>query len=227
MSMYLKESRSKARLTQKQLADALGLDSEQNISKWERGEMPVAWHHFDRLISVLRLERAHFMKIVKTELPEAYASYQRYAPDATAEVMPEPRIRSRAERTVRVVPVINQASCGKWRDFSDLDYPAGHAEQELAASTHDSQAFFVIASGDSMIGSKIEEGDLLLIEPSRSVEDGHIVLAKNHEGCTVKKFFQHGDHIELRPMNEAHKSIFVKNDPSLRVYRISQIVKRI
>ena len=130
-------------------------------------------------------------------------------------------------RIPHLIPVINQAACGKWRDFSDLDYPAGHADEQIANATHDPHAFFVVASGDSMTGSDINDGDLLLVEPGRSVQDGSIVLAKNHEGCTVKKFFRHGDHVELRPMNDKHKSIFVKDDPSLRVYRISQIVKRV
>lgn len=136
-------------------------------------------------------------------------------------------IKAPLSRLPRLVPVINLAACGKWRDFSDLDYPSGHSDEQVAASTHDPHAFFIIASGDSMTGSDIKEGDLLLVEPERAVQDGSIVLAKKHEGCTVKKFFRHGDHIELRPMNEAHKSIFVKDDPSFQVYRISQIVKRV
>jgi SOS-response transcriptional repressor LexA len=136
-------------------------------------------------------------------------------------------VKPEVSRSPHVVPVINQAACGKWRDFSDLEYPAGHADHYETATTHDAQAFYVIAAGDSMIGSDISDGDLLLVEPHRTVQDGSIVLARNHDGCTVKKFFRHGDHIELRPMNEAHKSIFVKDDPSLHVYRISQIIKRV
>lgn len=135
--------------------------------------------------------------------------------------------KAQQSRQTHLIPVINQAACGKWRDFSDLEYPAGHADEQIAASTNDPYAFFVVASGDSMTGSDIKEGDLLLVEPERAVQDGSIVLAKNHEGCTVKKFFRHGDHVELRPMSDSHKSIFVKDDPTLHVYRISQIVKRV
>lgn len=134
---------------------------------------------------------------------------------------------AKAQQSRHLIPVINEAACGKWRDFSDLEYPAGHADEQHASSTHDPHAFFVVASGDSMTGSDIRDGDLLLVEPGRAVQEGSIVLAKNHEGCTVKKFFRHGDHIELRPMNDAHKSIFVKDDPSLHVYRISEIIRRV
>ena len=128
---------------------------------------------------------------------------------------------------MRLVPVLNRAACGKWRDFSDLDHSLGHADRHEAASTNDPHAFFVVAAGDSMSGSKIDEGDLLLVEPGARVLDGHIVLARNHAGCTVKKFYRHADRVELRPMNESHKSLFVEEDPSLVVYRITQIVKKV
>lgn len=128
----------------------------------------------------------------------------------------------------RLVPVINHSACGKWRDFTDLDFPAGHSDRQEFAPTNDQHAFYVIAAGDSMIGGKIEDGDLLLVEPSKRVDDGDIVLAKvADKGCTIKKFFRHDGHVELRPMNEQHKSLIVKNDPSLRVYRVTRIVKQV
>lgn len=226
LAEMLRQARAQRGLTQKALATKLGLESDVTVSKWERSEIPIAWHHFDRLIDALHLDRKAFLDLVQREIPDAYALYQRYTPHQ-AEASPTHHRTIRADRAPRLIPVINQAACGKWRDFTDLDFPSGQSDRQEAATTADPHAFYIIASGDSMIGSKIEDGDLLLVEPGIPVEDGHIVLAKNHEGCTVKKFFRHAGHIELRPMNEAHKSIFVKDDSSLRIYRISQIVKRI
>lgn len=125
-----------------------------------------------------------------------------------------------------LAPVISRASCGKWRDFADLSYPGGHADYAMPAPTSDEQAFYVIAAGDSMTGEDIREGDLLLVEPSKEVRDGQIVLAHTEAGCTVKKFFRHKEHIELRPVNPDHKSLFVEDDKTLQCYRITGVFRR-
>lgn len=125
-----------------------------------------------------------------------------------------------------MAPVISRASCGKWRDFTDLSFPGGHADYSMPAATSDEQAFYVIATGDSMTGEDIRDGDLLLVEPSKEVRDGQIVLAHTDEGCTVKKFFRHKEHIELRPMSPDHKSLFVKDDKTLRCYRITGVFRK-
>ncbi len=120
-----------------------------------------------------------------------------------------------------LVPVMNHVACGKWRDFTDLKFPAGHADDHKHASTRDPQTFFVIAHGDSMVGSSIHDGNLLLVEPSKPIQNNHIVLTHIDEGCTVKKVFRHGDMVELRPTNDSHKSLFVKDDQSLSSGRSS------
>lgn len=129
-------------------------------------------------------------------------------------------------RGFMLAPVISRASCGKWRDFADLSYPGGHADYSMPAATSDEQAFYVIATGDSMTGEDIRDGDLLLVEPSQEVRDGQIVLAHTEEGCTVKKFFRHKEHIELRPVNPDHKSLFVKEDKTLLCYRITGVFRK-
>lgn len=79
-----------------------------------------------------------------------------------------------------------------------------------------------------MAGFGINEGDLLLVEPNRRVENGNIVLALNHEGVTVKKFFKKDGVIELWPGNENYPSIIIKKgDESFRVYRIGEIKRKI
>lgn len=187
--------------TQQELAREIGV-SQGTISNASTGIVP-------RKLEVLQ-KFADYFHVSIEELRGGTASARKVSPPG-----------------FREVPVINRAACGRWRDFSDLDYPASHAERHELAPSTDPAAFYVIASGDSMIGAKIEEGDLLLVEPNKEVRDGQIVLARADHGCTVKKFFRHDGYIELRPMNESHKSLIVKNDSSLRIYRITRVVKSV
>ena len=46
------------------------------------------------------------------------------------------------------------------------------------------------------------DGDLAICQPRQYAENGEIVVALVHnEEATVKRFFLHSDHIELRPEN--------------------------
>ncbi len=64
--------------------------------------------------------------------------------------------------------------------------------------------FALRVKGDSMKDAGILEGDLVLCEPRQYAENGEIVVALiGQEEATVKRFFLHPDHIELRPENAA------------------------
>lgn len=60
--------------------------------------------------------------------------------------------------------------------------------------------------GDSMQDAGIHDGDLAICEPRQYAVDREIVVALiNGEEATVKRFFLHPDHIELRPENPRYK----------------------
>jgi len=65
--------------------------------------------------------------------------------------------------------------------------------------------FALRVKGDSMRDAGILDGDLVICEPRQYARNGEIVVALiNREDATVKRFFLHGDHIELRPENSAY-----------------------
>lgn len=65
--------------------------------------------------------------------------------------------------------------------------------------------FALHVQGGSMQGAGILDGDLAICEPRQYAENGEIVAALIHgEEATVKRFFLHADHIELRPENPAY-----------------------
>ena len=61
--------------------------------------------------------------------------------------------------------------------------------------------------GESMKDVGILEGDLVVVRPQETAEDGDIVVALVGEEATVKRFFQEADHIRLQPENAAMEPI--------------------
>jgi len=68
--------------------------------------------------------------------------------------------------------------------------------------------FALRVSGQSMVDEGIRDGDVLIVQPAATAEQGQTVVALVHQEATVKKFFRHGDTIELRPANAGMRPIF-------------------
>jgi repressor LexA len=73
----------------------------------------------------------------------------------------------------------------------------------LDGAIYRSQNIFALrVKGDSMKDAGILSGDLAICEPRQYAQNSEIVVALiNNEEATVKRFFLHADHIELRPEN--------------------------
>jgi repressor LexA len=69
--------------------------------------------------------------------------------------------------------------------------------------------FFLKVKGDSMIGKRICEGDLVLVRKQPALEDGQIGVFITEEGATIKTFHRQGNLALLTPANSAYKPIVV------------------
>jgi len=70
-------------------------------------------------------------------------------------------------------------------------------------------AFFLRVTGDSMVNAAILDGDLALVRPQASAENGDIVVAMVGDEATLKRFYRERDHIRLQPENPAMDPIIV------------------
>ncbi len=73
-------------------------------------------------------------------------------------------------------------------------------------------AFLLRVKGDSMIEAHILAGDLAVIRPQATAENGEIVVALIDGEATLKRFFHEGDRIRLQPENSSMEPIFVAAD---------------
>lgn len=82
--------------------------------------------------------------------------------------------------------------------------------QKVSGEVKINQEVFVIqVSGDSMINAGINSGDFLLAQPSSQFINGDIVLAKNKDGTTIKRFISQDrpPYLYLKPENPKYDII--------------------
>ncbi|MEW6031432.1 MAG: transcriptional repressor LexA [Bacillota bacterium] len=71
--------------------------------------------------------------------------------------------------------------------------------------------FLLSVRGDSMIGAGIHDGDLLIVRPQPSADDGDIVVALLEDEATVKRFYRDKRGIRLQPENPALEPIVTRD----------------
>lgn len=119
-----------------------------------------------------------------------------------------------------------------YSDLVQCGFPspaADYVEQRIDLNDllirHPSATYFVKAAGDSMIEAGISDGDLLVVDSSRTPEHGDIVIAAVHGEFTVKRL-QLRPRVQLNPMNSAYSPIIVGSEDSLDVFGVvTYIVK--
>lgn len=80
--------------------------------------------------------------------------------------------------------------------------------------------FFFRASGESMRGESINNGDLLVVDRSITPKHGHIVVATVDGEFTVKKLYRRKGVVELRPANPDFEPICPKDGEELIVWGV-------
>ena len=71
----------------------------------------------------------------------------------------------------------------------------------------DPACFALRVRGDSMIGAAILDGDMVVVRPQQSADDGQIVVARIGDEATVKRLSRKNGQIWLMPENEAYDPI--------------------
>jgi repressor LexA len=105
----------------------------------------------------------------------------------------------------REVPIVGKVAAGlplyaqqEWDGFVIVDGDIYRGDN----------LFALRVEGDSMKDAGILPKDLVICEPRQYAENGEIVVALiEHEEATIKRFFLHPDHIELRPENPAYSPL--------------------
>ena len=80
--------------------------------------------------------------------------------------------------------------------------------------------FFVKASGDSIIGAGIHDGDMLIVDRSITASDGRIVTAVLNSELTVKRFKLLGRIAQLHSENSKYSPITLREGDSVSIWGV-------
>ena len=97
--------------------------------------------------------------------------------------------------TANAVPVVNRVSAGYPKDFTDLSYHKGVADDYVSCpDLHDRDAFAARVHGDSMT-PKYQEGNIVIFSPSLPPRDGDDCFVRFQDGHTTfeRVFFETGE----------------------------------
>lgn len=100
-------------------------------------------------------------------------------------------------------PVIGEIACGEPIVMNE------EHEVYVDASARIKADAILVASGDSMIGARIYDGDIVFIKFQPEVENGEIAAVAINDEATLKRFYKFGDSIVLRAENPNHKDIII------------------
>ena len=179
MNDYLARRRKELGLTQKEVADAVGV-SEATVSRWESGE--IANMRRDRIASLAKVLRSSAGFIMTGEKDEGTVPTG-FSP------LPD----------MDTLPRVGRIACGEpiLAEQNIEDYDSVPSSWRAT--------FTLICVGDSM-APRILDGDLVAIRQQKEVENGEIAAVRIGDEATLKRVYFHDDYIELRPENPAYSS---------------------
>lgn len=117
--------------------------------------------------------------------------------------------------STRNIPLVGTIACGE-PIYAEEDYSA-----VLAVGADVDCDFALRCSGDSMIGARIFDGDIVFIKKQPIVLDGEIAAVMLDDDATLKRVYHLADgRIELRAENPMYKSIIVGGEDETRDFHI-------
>ena len=209
----LKARRKELKMTQKDIADQLGI-SYQAYSAWERGVKEPSKEKVNRLEQILRVPKGYFTEI------EIVRLYNTLSNKGKNQVVEYARDLVQKEKTRQVMSVseklyeyhvYEKMSAGIGASvYDNRNYDTVYFNEELA---HD---FASWVSGDSM-EPKYQNGSIALIRETGFDYDGAVYAVVCNNQTYIKRVFREEDGLRLVSINPKYEDIFISYDEDPRV----------
>ncbi|MEB3103043.1 LexA family protein [Ferviditalea candida] len=103
------------------------------------------------------------------------------------------------------LPVVGRISCGDGTlAYEDIERYEPTPKEWIGSGEH----FYLHAKGDSMVGARIYDGDLLLIRKQPEVENGEIAAVLIGDEAVLKRVYRNVETLVLQSENAAYPPIF-------------------
>ncbi len=212
----LKARRKELKLTQKEIAEELGI-SFQAYSAWERGIKEPSKEKVAQLEKILKVAKGYFTQI---EIVRLYNSLSNQGKD---QVVLYARNLAQEEQTQKVATmperlyeyrVYERMSAGIGASvYDDQNFDTVYFNEELA---HD---FASWVSGDSM-EPKYQNGSVALIRETGFDYDGAVYAVVCNNQTYIKRVYREEDGLRLVSINPKYKDIFISYEEDPRIVGI-------
>lgn len=182
----LRELRKKAGLTLEALAERLGT-SKQTIHRYENGTIANIPHEkIEKLAEALGVSPSEIMG-----WEESLSQYENLLP-----------IKKRN------LPLVGTIACG------EPIYASEEYGSFVTINSDVDASFCLRAKGDSMVGARIYDGDLVFIRAQDSVDNGEIAAIIINDEATLKRVYYYPDEskIVLSPENPRYAPLVYMNE---------------
>ena len=212
----LKSRRKELKLTQKEIAEQLGI-SFQAYSAWERGIKEPSKEKVTQLEKILKVAKGYFTQI---EIVRLYHSLSKQGKE---KVVLYARNLSQEEQAQKVTAmperlyeyrVYERMSAGIGASvYDDQNFDTVYFNEELA---HD---FASWVSGDSM-EPKYQNGSVALIRETGFDYDGAVYAVVCNNQTYIKRVYREEDGLRLVSINPKYKDIFISYEEDPRIVGI-------
>ncbi len=212
----LKARRKELKLTQKEIAEQLGV-SFQAYSAWERGIKEPSKEKVSQLENILKVAKGYFTQI---EIVRLYHSLSKqgkekvvlYARNLSQEEQAQ-KVASMPERLYEY-RVYERMSAGIGASvYDDQNFDTVYFNEELA---HD---FASWVSGDSM-EPKYQNGSVALIRETGFDYDGAVYAVVCNNQTYIKRVYREENGLRLVSINPKYKDIFISYEEDPRIVGI-------
>ena len=209
----LKARRKELKMTQKDIADQLGI-SYQAYSAWERGVKEPSKEKVNRLEQLLKVPKGYFTEI------EIVRLYNTLSNKGKNQVVDYARDLVQKEKTQQVISVsenlyeyhvYEKMSAGIGASvYDDRNYDTVYFNEELA---HD---FASWVSGDSM-EPKYQNGSVALIRETGFDYDGAVYAVVCNNQTYIKRVYREEEGLRLVSINSRYDDVLISYDEDPRV----------
>ena len=125
-----------------------------------------------------------------------------------------PRLTRKGWEVVGQMPLLGRIAAGRGLEAVVGGEEAYSLAAELLAPRSGRRRYLLRVVGQSMVGARIEDGDLLVVEEDEDPPGGAVVVAllNGGEEVTVKRLYREGVMVRLEPQNGEHEEIVVPAD---------------
>lgn len=186
----IKQRRLSLGMTQEELAFKMGYKSKSTINKIELGINDIPQSKIVQFAKVLQTSIAFLMGWEDDTSPPI--------PKA-ANIEPLPRFKK--------IPLVGTIACG------EPILAEQNIEDYVLCPANINADFSLRCKGDSMIGARIHDGDIVYIRQQPDVENGEIAAVMIEDEATLKRVYKKGSSVILQPENPAYEPlVFVREE---------------